>query len=73
MSKVYIVKMIFNVATLPYYRLFHFNTLQPVRRIADCTSDPSQTRRLIRLLFQWRRSKVAELQSVSIAVSGLVP
>lgn len=68
-----IAKMIIGITTFPYYRLFHFNTLQPICRIADCTSNPYQTRRLIRLIIQWRRRKVTELQFTSIAVSCFIP
>ena len=54
--------------TLPYYRLFHFNTLQPIRRIAACASDPAEIRRLVRLMYLWRTRKLMELQYISIAV-----
>ena len=61
-----------HVVTFLYYRLFHFNTLQPIRRIAHCTSDPRQTGRLVRLLVLWRTRKVIELQYISIAVRFLL-
>lgn len=55
-------------ATIPYYRYFEFNTLGPIRRLADCNSHPDKQNNLVAILIQWRERKTYELQFVSIAV-----
>lgn len=57
------------IGTLPYYRIFQFNTLQPILQIAAYSSQPSQVRRLRHLIDRWRTRKLQELHFISIAVS----
>jgi len=54
--------------TLPYYRVFHFNTLDPIQRIAAYTQRPDAINSLAFSLSQWRSRKIAELQFISVAV-----
>jgi len=61
--------IIVRIGTLPYYRLFNFNTLRPIELIASCTRRSLEPDRLLSLIDLWRRGKRAELQFVSIAVS----
>ena len=59
--------MIIRASTLPYYRVFHFNTLDPVLRMASA-SKCDKPRVLLKLVSRWRSQKVLELQFVSLAV-----
>ena len=63
------VTVLVRVGTFPYYRLFHFNTLGVIQRIALYGTEPSDFPILLRLLKNWRERKLAELQFISIAVS----
>lgn len=54
--------------TLPYYRIFHFNTLDPIQRIAAYTQQPDAVDRLSVSLSKWRSRKITELQFISVAV-----
>ena len=54
--------------TLPYYRIFHFNTLDPIQRIAAYTQQPDAIDRLSISLSKWRSRKITELQFISVAV-----
>jgi hypothetical protein len=56
------------IFTLPYYRNFHYNTIDPITRIAACTANPERFKKVVVLLSQWRMRKLAELQFISIAV-----
>jgi hypothetical protein len=56
------------VATLPYYRLFQFNTLGVIKRIAQHCSRPDEFPLLLSVLSRWRHRKIAELHYISIAV-----
>lgn len=68
-----ILKLIVNLGTFPYYRIFQFNTLGPILRIAAYSSQPAQSRKVRQLLVRWRTRKLAELQFISIAVSPPFP
>jgi len=61
--------IIVRIGTLPYYRLFDFNTLRPIELIASCTRRSLNPTKLLSLIDLWKRRKRAELQFVSIAVS----
>ena len=37
-----VLKCVVNLATLPYYRMFQFNTYQPIILIAAYTSSPEK-------------------------------
>lgn len=66
-----ILKFVVLLGTFPYYRLFQFNTLGPILRIAAYSSQPGQSRKVLQILVRWRTRKIAELQFISIAVSRL--
>ncbi|KAH4481140.1 hypothetical protein HBH89_249930, partial [Parastagonospora nodorum] len=53
--------------TLPYYRLYHFNTAAPISRIASIASDHPGSPRLLYAVTLWRARKLTELQFISIA------
>lgn len=59
------------LATLPYYRLYQFNTIRPIEKIAAFASEdlPDSTK-IAQALAIWRGRKLAELQFISIAVSS---
>lgn len=57
-----------HIGTLPYYRLYQFNTVNPILRIAACTSQPDKFENVLRLMVRWRTRKLAELHFISIAV-----
>ncbi len=57
-----------HIGTLPYYRLYQFNTVNPILRIAACTSQPNKFDNVLRLMVRWRARKLAELHFISIAV-----
>lgn len=61
--------IIVHIVTLPYYRLFHFNTLRPIELIALCTRRSLEPNKLLSLIDLWKRRKRAELQYVSLSVS----
>lgn len=59
-------------ATLPYYRLYQFNTTRPIERIAAMASEPvPDSTKIAHALATWRGRKLAELQFITIAVSKL--
>lgn len=57
------------VLTLSYYRLYQFNTIHPIQRLAALTEQTQNTKTILYFIRQWRVRKLAELQFVSIAVS----
>lgn len=58
------------MATLPYYRLYHFNTIDPLRKIAELASDsPTNCKNLLKAIALWRARKLSELQFITISVS----
>ncbi|KAH3907617.1 hypothetical protein HBI56_180000 [Parastagonospora nodorum] len=57
--------------TLPYYRLYHFNTAAPISRIASIASDHPGSPRLLYAVTLWRARKLTELQFISIACAIL--
>jgi hypothetical protein len=57
------------LGTLPYYRLYHFNTADPISKIASIASDHPRSPRLLYAVTLWRARKFTELQFISIAVS----
>jgi hypothetical protein len=60
------------VMTLPYYRLYYFNTVAPIERIATLASQsPLDTRKVLRAIASWRARKLAELQFITISVRQL--
>ena len=68
-----VLKVVVSLGTFPYYRMFRFNTLQPILLIAAYTLQPLQHEKLLYNLDHWRTRKLAELQFISIAVSHLYP
>ena len=64
-----VLKPIVNLVTLPYYRMFQFNTYQPIILIAAYTSTPGKHHKVLYHLDRWRTLKLAELQFISIGVS----
>jgi hypothetical protein len=60
------------VGTLPYYRTYQFHTINPILRIAACTTRPGGSANVVRLLVRWRTRKLAELQFISIAVGRFI-
>jgi hypothetical protein len=56
------------IGTLPYYRVFQFNTVKPILSIAAYTSQPNKSETILRLLVRWRTRKLEELHFISIAV-----
>jgi hypothetical protein len=68
-AKYVLLELFVRVATLPYYRLYHFNTAQPLEKIAKIASEsPFDSSRLLGAMAFWRARKLAELQFISIAV-----
>lgn len=61
--------IVVHIGTSPYYRLFNFNTLRPIKLIALCTQRAFEPNRLLSLIDLWKRRKRAELQFVSLSVS----
>ncbi|KAF1930022.1 uncharacterized protein M421DRAFT_383171 [Didymella exigua CBS 183.55] len=56
--------------TLPYYRLYYFNTSAPLARIAALASEqPLDTAKVMKAISSWRVRKLTELQFITIAVS----
>ncbi|KAF2663189.1 hypothetical protein BT63DRAFT_128985 [Microthyrium microscopicum] len=55
------------VITLPHYRLYHFNTIEPILCIARLSSEPDCVDLLHYQITQWRSRKEVELQYTSIA------
>lgn len=66
-----LLKIIVNLGTLPYYRLFQYNTLRPIILIAVYCSQHGQGQKAMQQLAEWRSRKLGELQFISIAVSNL--
>jgi hypothetical protein len=59
------------IATLPYYRLYQFNTIRPLKKIADFANEaPPDPIKIAQALATWRIRKLAELQFITIAVSS---
>lgn len=63
------LKFIISLATFPYYRMFQFNTYQPIILIAAYTATPGKCDKVLYHLDRWYSRKLAELQFVSIGVS----
>ncbi|KAF2849950.1 hypothetical protein T440DRAFT_468999 [Plenodomus tracheiphilus IPT5] len=60
------------MATLPYYRLYSFNTIAPLERIAKLQSESrSDSRTIRRAISSWRTRKLSELQFITIACTVL--
>lgn len=59
------------VATLPYYRLYQFNTIRPLEFIAKFASEsqPDEAK-IAQAIATWRARKLAELHFITIAVSS---
>jgi hypothetical protein len=58
------------MTTLPYYRLYHFNTIEPLEKIAKLASQtPTDSKKLLRAISSWRSRKLSELQFITISVS----
>lgn len=64
-----VLKFVVTLGTLPYYRTFQFNTLQPIRLIAFYSSQPEHYEKFLYHLDSWRTRKLAESQYISVAVS----
>jgi hypothetical protein len=56
------------LVTLPYYRFYHFNTMDPIMRLSKYTAEPDRFDSILLLLSRWRTRKTAELHFISIAV-----
>jgi hypothetical protein len=69
----HVVKATVYIGTLPYYRLYQFNTVNPILQIAASTSQPGRSQNVLRLVVRWRTRKLAELHFISIAVGHLSP
>ncbi|EMD68050.1 hypothetical protein COCSADRAFT_167318 [Bipolaris sorokiniana ND90Pr] len=64
--------LIIRIATLPYYRLYHFNTINPLCNLASLTSSPTpDTKKLFSTLSSWRTRKLSELQFTTISCTVL--
>ncbi|KAJ6283011.1 hypothetical protein J3E71DRAFT_351713 [Bipolaris maydis] len=64
--------LIIRIATLPYYRLYHFNTINPLRNLAYLASSPNpDTKKLHSTLSSWRTRKLNELQFTTISCTVL--
>ncbi|XP_014560962.1 hypothetical protein COCVIDRAFT_33976 [Bipolaris victoriae FI3] len=64
--------LIIRLATLPYYRLYHFNTTNPLRNLASLASSPNpDTKKLLSTLSSWRSRKLSELQFTTISCTVL--
>ncbi|USP81509.1 uncharacterized protein yc1106_08783 [Curvularia clavata] len=63
--------ILITIATLPYYRLYHFNTLDPIRKLAQLASTPSDSEKVHRALSSWRERKLRELQFTTISCTVL--
>lgn len=62
---------IVRIATLPYYRLYQFNTFKPIEKIAEFASEAQpDAARIAQALGTWRTRKLAELQFITVAVSS---
>ncbi|KAH6633379.1 hypothetical protein C7974DRAFT_170392 [Boeremia exigua] len=60
------------IATLPYYRLYQFNTIRPIEKIAEFASEqPPDSTKIAQALATWRGRKLAELQFITIACTVL--
>ncbi|KAL6171040.1 hypothetical protein ACJQWK_03985 [Exserohilum turcicum] len=65
---VFLETVFVKIATLPYYRLYHFNTIDPLQKLADLASEtPLTTQRFQRALSSWRARKLSELQFTTIS------
>ena len=62
------LSIVVTIGTFPYYRIFHFNNLQPIRLIAFYGSQSDEQSKLIHHIGRWRAIKLQELQFISIAV-----
>ena len=68
-----IVSTAVKIMTLPYYRLYYFNTTAPLERIALLASgSPLDTAKVLRAISSWRARKLAELQFITISVRLLL-
>jgi hypothetical protein len=61
------------LGTLPYYRLYHFNTVNPIQKIASIASEQPRSSKLLYAVALWRERKLTELHFISIAVSFTSP
>jgi hypothetical protein len=61
-------KFFVRIGTLPYYRLYQFNTKGPIAKIAVIASEQPKSFRLVYAVTLWRARKLTELQFISIAV-----
>ncbi|KAF9700007.1 hypothetical protein EKO04_001392 [Ascochyta lentis] len=58
--------------TLPYYRLYYFNTAAPLEQIATLASEsPLNTAKVLRAISSWRTRKLSELQFITISCTIL--
>jgi hypothetical protein len=64
-----IISVWVRIGTLPYYRLYQFNTRDPISKIAVIASEQPGSFRLLYAVTLWRARKLTELQFISIAVS----
>ncbi|KAF1977177.1 hypothetical protein BU23DRAFT_500977 [Bimuria novae-zelandiae CBS 107.79] len=68
----YVITAFVRIATLPYYRLYQFNTRSPLQNIARLASEtPTDDVKLLRALLIWRARKTAELQFTTISCTVL--
>ncbi|KAE9380913.1 hypothetical protein N431DRAFT_459827 [Stipitochalara longipes BDJ] len=62
-----IAGLLVKLITLPYYRFFNFNTLQPIQHIGQQTIQRESLTVILASLTRWRERKAEELQFISIA------
>lgn len=65
-----ILMVVLAALTAPYRRAFKLYTWKPLRAIRAANGD---SKVLIPLIRDWKEEKYAELQSVQVSVSGIVP
>ncbi|KAF2471779.1 uncharacterized protein BDR25DRAFT_285382 [Lindgomyces ingoldianus] len=55
------------VGTLPYYRFYRHNTIEPLKKISTLACQPLNSRKVLKEISRWRARKLTELQFISIA------
>ncbi|KAK7180470.1 hypothetical protein DPSP01_009993 [Paraphaeosphaeria sporulosa] len=64
--------LLVHIATIPYYRLYQFNTRSPMRNIAKLASEaPPDDAKLLHALLSWRSRKITEFQFTTISCTVL--
>ncbi|KAF2247983.1 hypothetical protein BU26DRAFT_393026, partial [Trematosphaeria pertusa] len=63
--------LLIRIATLPYYRIYQFNAIGPLKRIATLATESQESPKLLRAISRWRARKLTELQFISISCAIL--